>query len=266
MSEKFARFCLKHKVLGRIIAFLMYAIPFTVIFYVFGAGVSAYVIAYCVIAVVTIFMTSAVPAVLTTPALKMLTDKCDPYPLLEACDEILQYVKLPNEILTATLNRCVALAFIGRHQENYDILKSIAIDSYNGLPATIKYTYYNNLADAALTLDDIETAEFAFAKSKECHSAIKNKKLYAQYADANNFLQVVFCIKRGEFESALALLKGVDTASVSRSVNVAYLYAKINIGLGKLERAKTDLEYVIATGNKLCCVEEAKRLLREISQ
>lgn len=265
MSERFARFCLKHRAIGKLIMFFAYVIPLSVIFYIFNASVGVYIAVFAFIAVITSLMMSTVPAVLTVPALKRLNDECDPYPLLETSEEILKYVKKSHEQLTATLNRCSALSHIGRHQENLDCLKAIAIDSYNGLPATLRYVYYHNLADALLTSGDKEAAEWAFEKSKECFAAVKNKKLITQFADSMNFMQVELCIENGENERALELIKGVDTTTVARSVTVAYLSAKINIGLGLTDRAKTDLEYVIATGNKLCSVAEAQELLEKIA-
>lgn len=240
-------------------------IPLSAIFYVFGASAGTYIVTFGIVALITILMMSTVPSVITVPALEKLNDKCDPYPLLEASEEVLKYAKNPNEKLTATLNRCAALSHIGRHQENLDCLRAIAIDSYNGLPASVRFVYYHNLSDAALTLGDRETAVRAFEKSKECLAAIKNKKLRAQYADSQNFMQLELYIDGGENESALELIKNIDTSTVARSVTVAYLSAKINIALGRADRAKTDLEYVIATGNKLYCVTEAEEMLAKLS-
>lgn len=259
--EKFQLFCVKHKNLATVIAIFAYIIPLSVIFGVIGVSMAVYWVTYIFIALMSILMVSSAPTALVMPAIKKLNDECDPFPLLRVCDEILARTKTVPDMINTKLNRCCALSNMGEKEKNLSELKEIAIESHIGLLPQTKFCYYNNLASAYLSLGDTESARIWFEKSIELLPAIKNKKIHASLEDVCRHSKAELLIAEGSAIEGLALLNTVENNCRARSVGLALARARANIRLGNIDKAKNDLQYVIATGNRLCAVTEAKELL-----
>ncbi len=266
MSEKFAHFCLKHKILGAAVQFFFYVLLLSGFCYIFDWSWAVWAIAAAVLLYFSILSVNLVVLRITLPAFKKLNDECDPYPLLAASNEILKHATADSDRVVATINRCVALTYLGEDEKSFDELSGLDIESRKRIIPQNKLVYYNNLASAYIVSGDVATAKKWHEKSREFISEIKNKKNRAHYEDTLNYTFAELLIAEGEYEKAKKLLASVDSTTKMRSVTLAMASAKINIGLGRIDRAKTDLEYVIATGNKLCCVTEAEEMLAKLPQ
>ena len=201
---------------------------------------------------------------ISLPAINKLQNECDPYPLLAASDDILKHATADTDRVIATINRCLALTYLGADEKSLNELSELNIESRKRIIPMHKFVYYNNLASAYITLGDAATAKKYYEKSREFVSAIKNKKNKAHCEEVSNYTYAEILIVEGEYKKSQELLSRIDATTKLRSVTLALASAKINIGLGLTDRAKTDLEYVIATGNKLCCVAEAEEMLAKL--
>lgn len=263
--EKIQLFCVKHRFLGTLIAALIYIIPFTVIFNVFNASLTTYIVAYLIIVTMSMLLVSSASTALTMSVVKKLNDECDPYPLLEMSEKIIAHTKSTSEGITARINRCVALLDMGEYEKYLAEMRDIAIESHLGILPQTKFVYYNNLSVAYIALDDAEKARIWLEKSAEFLPAVKNKKISASLKDTHLFTNAELLILEGKPEEASELLKAVENNSRARSVHLALASARANAALGNIERATEDLKYVIATGNKLYAVTEAKELLGKLA-
>ena len=264
--EKTQLFCIKHKTLATFIGCLVFIIPFTVIYKTLGIPFAAYLIACIIFALAAILTVSTAATALTLPAVQKLNDECDPYPLMAVSEKIIARTKSTVESLNAKLNFCVAVSNLGQYEKNLELLRSITIEAFPGILPQTKFVYYNNLSSAYVSLGDAETARIWFEKSGEVLSAIKNKTAAAVYNDTHRFNESELLLLEGRAEEALAILKTVENNCRARSVYLALSTAKAHIMLGDTISAKTALDYVIATGNKLYAVTEAKELLARIEQ
>ncbi len=263
--KKIRLFCVKHRFLGTLIAALIYIIPLTVIFNVFNISRTFYMGTYFIIVFLSLLLVSSAAMALTISAVKKLNDECDPFPLLETSDKILARTKNTNEIISARINRCVAILNMGEYEKYLEDMLDIAIESHLGILPQTKFVYYNNLSTAYIALGDTEKARIWLEKSGEFLPVIKNKKILESCKDSYRFTTSELLILEGKPEEASELLKTVENNSRARSVHLALASAKVNILYGNTERAKSDLEYVIATGNKLYAVTEAKELLGKLA-
>lgn len=254
-------FCIKHRKLANVFAMLFFAFPIGFITGLLNWPVYVGVALAVISVLIAMIWVSAAPAAYALPALKKLNDECDPYPLLEVCDEIIKYAQPKTDILIARINRCVALSCIGEYEKNLRELQDIRIDSLVGTVAQTKFIYYNNLASAYISLGDNVTAEIWYNKSAELLDAIKNQKIKEQMTDTHRFSKAQLLISAGKAEEGLELLNGVKARDIKMRVSLALSSAEANIKLKRYELAKPALEYVIANGNRLYAVVEAKKLL-----
>lgn len=265
MKIKFAKFCVKHTVLGFIATFLMYFLPISAIYYLLEIDFAApYVFMGLFLALIAFGMVKTAPNIVMMPDIKHLNEECDPFPLLETAKELMGQIKGETNCLTAKMNYCVGLsAALGDYEKNLQTLEEIKIETYAGVLPLVKHVYYNNLSDAYLSVGNIDLAKLYHQKSEELLEKIKNKKQKETAAKSHVFATAQLYVYSGEYEKGLELLKNVDVTEKRTSVAVAMCAAKANIALGRPEIAKNSLEYVIAHGNRLYSVTKAKKLLEQ---
>ena len=74
------------------------------------------------------------------------------------------------------------------------------------------------------------------------------------------------CIRKGEYDRVRELLGEIKPDHLASELDFRLMRAKYNIHAEKSDIAKSDLEYIVAKGNKLHIVEVAKNLLSELDQ
>lgn len=62
----------------------------------------------------------------------------------------------------------------------------------------------------------------------------------------------------------MVLLDQLDFPALRGRVDMALLYARCALQTGNVETAKIKLQFVLQNGNRLFCVEEARKILAEI--
>lgn len=162
-------------------------------------------------------------------------------------------------------NKCVALNEMGRYVESLEILKSISDDDLNAITDLAKATYCSNMMSTYIALDDIENAEIWLANTKTSFNTLRDiTKLKLENALKMNTAEI-FLLK-GDFDCAEELLGEIKPPHLASELEFRRMRAKLNIHKNNLDDARSDLEYIVAKGNKLYIVEKAKKLLEELEK
>lgn len=187
-------------------------------------------------------------------AFLMRRNKCDPYPLYDIASYLVD-----NKILGWNLhvqmiaNKCVALNEMGRYVESLEILKSISDDDLNAITDLAKATYCSNMMSTYIALDDIENAEIWLANTKTSFNTLRDiTKLKLENALKMNTAEI-FLLK-GDFDCAEELLGEIKPPHLASELEFRRMRAKLNIHKNNLDDARSDLEYIVAKGNKLYIV------------
>jgi len=263
------RWCVKHGIL----AMLLWALPVSIIcfFMFYFIGIPLYYWALFV-AFETFtawgFVLSCANQVVVK-ASKSLNDDCDPYPLMEATNELLS-----NTLISKTrrqvlfINKAVALREIGEFEGCFEILKNLNIDKYASVPI-YKILYYMNLSDAYMNLNKMTESELMLRKAnqifQDARLSKRNKFIFERYLKLNQFaIEFKNGIYDGMEEFLLALNKEALSKRFLISSNMATveLYLKTN----KTDIAKEYLQFVIVNGNKLHDAARAKEIMAAIEE
>lgn len=193
-------------------------------------------------------------------------EKCDPYPLYDIASYLVDHKILGwNLHVQMIMNKCVALNGMGRYAESLEILKSITDKDLNAITHLAKATYYNNMMSTYIYLNDVENAELWLANTNLEFDNLRNsKKLKLENALKMNTAEIY--LLKGNYNRVGEIIGDIKPQHLASDLEFRLLRAKYNIHMDKLSEARSDLEYIVAKGNKLYIVEKAKNLLAEIEQ
>ncbi len=203
---------------------------------------------------------------LMTDAVKKLHNTCDPYPLLQETEFLLQHAKPGIMQQAYQINHCFALDTLGEFQKALEGLTSINIDRYMLMTAIDKYVYYNNLAELYKNLGMTDLGDLWMQKAIQFYTDTKNFWIKRQYTRVFLMNEAERCCKNGEHAKALEILKGIQPIHKLQSIQLALRYGEIAIALGDTESAKAQYAFVIRNGNKLRHVDEARKALIELQK
>lgn len=210
---------------------------------------------------VTFLITGCGP-ILQNRALKIMNENCDPYPFLEETRIQLSYPGNRASEILVKMNHAMALRCVGEYEQSWLILNAIHIDKYHYSPVA-KAVYYNNLTDILTLLGRNEEAEVWYRKTVQVINdlppkARKKLETARDLAIAEHFYRI------GEYETALERRDAVTPANALARVENAIFRARCFLALEDRESARRELEYVIANGNRLHFVTEARSILDTI--
>ncbi len=199
-------------------------------------------------------------------AVNKLNNDCDPYPLLQETEFLLQHTKPGALQQVYQINHSTALSMIGDFPKALDELTSVNIDQFPNTHPIGKYVYYNNLSSVYERLAQPELAVAWMEKAVQIYTNMKNSKLKRQYASLFAINEADRCCKNGEHAKALEILKRMRPTHKLQSIQLALRYGEVAIALGDTESAKAQYAFVIRNGNKLRYVEEARKILIELQK
>lgn len=258
------RWCAKH---GRLVIFLWTA-PISVLFLAVFLFLE---LPLWIVALFTLFMllsswsfVNSCARKLLLQAEKALREQCDPYPLLKETEDQLSYNRSQTYEQILMIDYCVALRNAGEYKKVLEQLRAINIDKYAGTMPITKVVYYNNLADIYLCLNELEKAEIWQNKSIQLFDDIKNEKQKNMLSATiqHNVAEIAYF--KQDYSKSIEILNNVTETNMRDAVYRALLLAKIHIAQGRIEEAKTKLQFVVENGNKLIDVRIAKDLLSKI--
>ncbi len=206
---------------------------------------------------------SAATMRLMDPAVKILQDQCDPYPLLEETSYQLGYVKNRSDRTLLTLNRASGLIAAGYHHQALEEME--ALDIHNpAVPAGWRYTYYHNLVAASIRCGYKEKAEVYYQTAIQQMFDVKGKE-QKQLSSCRMHLSADFCILQGNYTQACDLLFKMVPNNLYEQVSLAYSLAQIAVAQGQPDVARVHLDFVLTYGNRLYTVTKAQSLLEELN-
>lgn len=197
-------------------------------------------------------------------ATKKLDNECDPYPLFLESEDQLGYIKNAGRRQLCMINRAAALSELARYTEAYESQCAIDINLVAGTTLEVKALYYVNLSSFALGVKKIEESISYHTKASQITGLLKNKKYKDLLFSSLRLISAEQAIESGEYQTAIELIKSVEPKTKRQSVANAFLYGKIALAMNDKEGARANLLYVINNGNKLGCVNEARKLLETL--
>lgn len=198
--------------------------------------------------------------------LKALSDECDPYPLLQETAEQLTYGFSGVTEQTIRINHCLALREIGQYQQSWELLSAINIDRELGLLPQVKFVYYCNLCDVLTLMGRYPEAEVWYQKAIQIYQDMSENKMKQALREAVEGMAADAWYRRGDYAQARACISARQPEKLNNRVDQALLYARCSIALGEPDVARQALEFVIAYGNRLYAVTEARYLLDTLNR
>lgn len=197
---------------------------------------------------------------------------CDPGYLHDACIDQLKHTKNPVVIEFFENSLGICYLDMGEYQKAYDIFSSHTIDiTVTNIKSSMKLNYnsvaYNNASCAAEGLKRYDEARELLAKAEACYDLIKNHEIKYGISEHLKKIEPSKLRLKGEYRKAVELYLDRESLFTSPREKVFYNLnvAECYIKLGEPENSRPYLEYVIANGNKLYAVTEAKEMLEQIN-
>lgn len=209
------------------------------------------------------FVNSCINILLQEP-IKIMNEACDPFPLFQETEALLSYKNSEKNKQVLLINYCVALRNMGGYQKVYELLSSVNIDKDAGMLPIYKVVYYNNLADACALLQKNEQADIWYAKMMQLYSDMKENKMKTALVPNILSAQASNLFRAGAYQQAIAVLDSIRPECLSQAIDNALLSARAFLKLEDKEKARERLLFVIANGNRLYAVVEAKALLNTL--
>lgn len=202
---------------------------------------------------------------LMNPTVHHMHNVCDPYPLLQECDDQLSYVKSKASRQLLITNRSAALCELGRTEEALASLETLNIDDPYCV-AFWRYVYYNNAASAALDCGQREKAMVYRQKADQAAVSVTNKAQKALIQATNYDWLTTLCLLDGDYHGAATYLSyQTPPENTLTRVHRAYQIAQVEAAFGNLANAKFQLDFVLRYGNRLAVVGKARVLWDEIN-
>lgn len=201
---------------------------------------------------------------LVQPAIQMMNEQCDPYPLLEETARQMHYGYKGTMEQTNIINHACALRNCGQYQQALDLLLGINIDRNSGTLPAAKFVYYNNLSDLMTLMCYYAEAEVWYQKQVQIFGDMPENKIKKSLRQTMESATASAWFRRGEYAKAQAALNAMQPKELSHQVGNALLYARCCIAQGYPEGARQPLQFVLDNGNRFFAVQEARDLLSKL--
>ena len=198
--------------------------------------------------------------------LKALAEFCDPYPLMQETAEQLTYGLSGVTEQAIRINHCLALREIGQYQQCWELLSAINIDRHAGTLPVVKFTYYCNLCDVLTLMGRYPEAEVWYQTAIQIYRDMPENKMKQALREAVEGMAADAWYRRGGYAQARACISACRPEKLNNRVDQALLYARCSIAMGEADAARQSLEFVIAYGNRLYAVTEARYLLDTLNR
>lgn len=197
----------------------------------------------------------------------ILAEQCDPDKYLLIYRYIIHRLHKKKKPLDFSyfLGYSEGLIAAGKYQDALDVLNSIKGFGSGKKRSEGIASYYNCLCAAYLGLKKTDKAREAYKGIEKSFAAMKQGGEVRGYS----FISKSYLIKMAQ-NGYKGAEKFFDRMSEESNTKLNRITAKFYLGEvfshnGDLQRAKSEFEYVLANGNKLYIVEEAKDRLSHIS-
>lgn len=268
MKQSFQRLCNRHRwipVVATIALMVLLWIPIGVLHLDEDGSMVGFYVCAAIAVICSFFVGSADVGHLMNPTVHHMHNFCDPYPLLQECDDQLSYVKNKQDRQHITTNRAAALIALGYNEDALASLEALNIDDPYTIPLW-RYVYYNNISEAALACGQREKAMVYRQKADQAASCVTNQKQKMLVQMTTYDWLTGLCLLDGDYQGAAAYLSyQAPPENTYQRVNRAYQIAQVELAFGNSANAKFQLEFVVQYGNRLAVVAKAAAMLEELT-
>lgn len=265
MKIRFARWCLKHETVAKLLLTTPVVLIYSLLFFLLEASLATIIIIDIIVALLSFLSISSQKAVCLNAAVKRMNDECDPHALLDEIEFQRKYVKSKTYRQTLDIDYCTAISELGEYRRAVALSREINIDQLSGTLPVTKAIYYQNLAYYLIKCGEVDEAEIWLKKAKDIYSIIKNKKQKEAFEDAFRSTDAELEYTKGNYTRAAELLTVAKPKTRIQAVLSAFLWARVHIAMGQTSAARNDLDFVIRNGNKLACVLEATDIFNSLN-
>jgi len=261
--ERFALWIAKHRRLCQIVALLFWV---TIQFIFLVNDIPSWLVTLVVVFALTITfgVINTAPAASLKNEIKLHTEQCDPYPMINAIPTLLQYRQTELMCLCLNLDYCNAMNNAGHFQEAWRILTQINIDKSVGTPLNLKVIYYLSLYESCVNLGMYEQAYIGFDKAISIYNDMKENKAKKAVREIVIQSHADMALRHNDPDTALSVLSTSQDATLLALVLNKLLIAKCLVQKGDISQARTSLLFVIQNGNKLHAVRIANDILMKL--
>lgn len=207
---------------------------------------------------------NTMPDKLLREPLETLEQQCDPYPFLEEMERQMSLVQENFQGQLTSINYAMALVQTGQNEKALETLESINIDRFPTASPFAKFVYYNNLCDVMMRMERFAEADIWYRKAQSIFQDLPNNKLKQRMDRTAQMNEIEALYRDQAYTTALRKLSRIPCNTQRSLMEAALLAARCNMGLEEYDKAREKLQYVIDHGNRLACVDEAKRLLEKL--
>lgn len=261
------RFIAKNKLLSFVLLAPPICFVWTFLLTLAGAWTVTVTVSAVLLALLIAVAVLTAQARLLNRAVKKLHDNCDPYPLLAEAEEQLNYKNNKGYGYVLVIDKAAALREMGRIDEALETLKAIENEmtyATDVVPMNA-IVYFHNLAELYTEKKDFSSASRFYAIMMDKYSRVTSKSVKNNLSAVINSAMALECIRCKDYRQALAIIASEPRRNLKSAVWASFLSAECCAKLGDTIGAVYYLDYVIANGGKLCCVDQARRLRSEFN-
>ena len=195
--------------------------------------------------------------------LQILEEQCDPYPILEETSFLMEVGGNDKLTQIARINYAMALRQVGEFEKVLSILENISREQLDSAPELNRLVYANNMADVLSNLDRFDEAEIWYERTMDIYRNLPEGKIKESCRKPMMLSEAESLYRTGNYTDALRKVSAIPCQTRRFLMDATLLAARCDLALNQPEKATEKLNYIIANGNKLYCVEQAKRMLAD---
>ena len=203
--------------------------------------------------------------VLMKEPLAVLLNQCDPYPWLEEVQRQRNYPGNYNLKFQRCVYEAMALRETGEYEQAYDLLRPLQKTALSKAHPTSQTMYCAEIYYLASKLGKMSELEDWHTKVVDAYEKLELISHRKQLALSMAAHMVRYYMVRQEYDAFIQELEAIPVRTLREQVVYAMNMACYYVAVDELENAKKELDFVIANGNKLYIVTEAKVLLEKIN-
>ena len=195
----------------------------------------------------------------------ILYQNCDPVTYVQVMRLIEKVHKRKRSAVAIRINEASGLMWSGKFSDALALAESLR--KYK-LSVNYQISLLNIRFNCYKKMEDLERAMQVKHEAEVLVSSFKKASLQRTGQELLNVMDASLALWRGDHETYRRMEEARSaryTAKLQKVVSVVCL-ADVDIACGELKNAKTHLEYAIQEGGTLYVVEDARRMLAELTQ
>ncbi len=195
----------------------------------------------------------------------ILNQNCDPVTYVQVLRLLEKVHKRKRSALAIRINEAAGLMWSGQFSDALALAEPLR--KYK-LSVNYRISLLNIRFNCYKKMEDLERAMQVKHEAEVLVSSFKKASLQRTGQELLNVMDASLALWRGDHETYRRMEEARSaryTAKLQKVVSVVCL-ADVDIACGELKNAKTHLEYAIQEGGTLYVVEDARRMLAELTQ